>query len=141
MQTGSAQRYIRVKRRDKTYCLLCDESQSIASIKEKLAGMIRQFQQTDNDDDGGCQQQEIPTMRLLRVMDESGKTQQQEEDEDQGILDDTDTLASAKILDNQVLHLVFCINEDEDEYEPVEVVSTELPHHRGAGGVTTVDTN
>lgn len=123
--------------------------------------MIRQFQQKpqrDNDDDdndadhpngGELEQPEISNMRLLRVLNDDEKRQQRQkgqqdghdddddDDEDKAVLEDTDTLTTARILDNEILHLVFCINEDEDEYEPVEVVPTELPHQRGGSGVGT----
>ena len=95
--------------------------------------MIRQFQTQGEDE----REEEIPTMRLLLLAaSQSGKpppqqgqedSDNEEEDEDRLALDDSVTLASANIADNQVLHLVFCINEEEEEYEPVEVVSTDLP--------------
>ena len=95
--------------------------------------MIQQFDGSDDDD-----KKELPSLRLLRVVDHSAKQPKQEEDdEDDLILDDDETLASAKIVNNQVLHLVFCINDDEDEYEPVEVVSTELPLSSGAASAET----
>ena len=95
--------YIRVKRRDKTYCLLCEQADTIGSVKEKLAEIIQQFQPPTD-------KEQAPILRLL-------------EEKSQAVLEDSETLESSKIADNGVLHLVYCIDEDDEVFEPVEVVA------------------
>mmetsp|Transcript_26019 Transcript_26019/g.71664 ORF Transcript_26019/g.71664 Transcript_26019/m.71664 type:complete len:119 (+) Transcript_26019:160-516(+) len=113
--SGNAQVYLRIKRRDKTFCLLCEESDTVLSVKEKLGKIILQFgNEQDGDDDGP------PTMRLLQ-------------EKSQAVLHDADTLSAAKVVDNSVLHLVYSINDDDDEFEPVEVVET-MPQMAAVGG-------
>ena len=91
--------YIRIKRRNQTFCLLCNHTDSIQSVKEQLAMATKQHM-----DDAAVGAED---MRLLW---------------NDSILQDSDTLRELK--DDCVLHLVFKVADD--EYESVDIVSTDL---------------
>jgi len=91
--------YIRIKRRNQTFCLLCNNTDSIQSVKEQLAMAAKQH--LDDAEVGA------DDMRLLW---------------NDSILHDTDTLHELK--DDSVLHLVFKVADN--EYESVDIVTTEL---------------
>lgn len=114
MQSGKL--YLQIKRRDKNYCLLCDENDTISIVKEKIKNIIQQFQQ---------EEQDIPTLRLLH-----GKTQV--------ILKDDETLIKSKITNNSILHLIYCIDDDDDIYEPVEITETNPQHVVATNTTATV---
>jgi superfamily II DNA or RNA helicase len=107
-------RYIRIKRRNQTYCLLCDESDSIATVQTKLAGILQQhpvpgYTTTPESTDPNT------NMKLLY--------------EGKPLLHDT--LKKCDIKDGAVLQLVFAIGDDDDdddndEYEQVNIASTDL---------------
>jgi len=92
--------YIRVKRRNQTFCLLCNNSDSVQTVKEQLAMAAKQHLDNDAVVDAN-------DMRLLY---------------NGSVLQDDETLQDFK--DDSVLHVVFKVADN--EYEPVDIVSTDL---------------
>ena len=93
-------RYIHVKRRNQTFCLLCDESDTVESLKQKI---VQALQQHSTD--------EVPTMRLQLTTDAT-------------VLEDEQPLRHYQVKDNDVLHMVYAVSDD--EYETVDITSTEV---------------
>jgi ferredoxin len=104
-------RYLRIKRRNQTFCVLCQETDTIGHVKEKL---IEVMQQHDIRLGGAaCTAAE---MRLLKAS--NGEPIHDSNS------DGENTIQAAQLKDDQVLHLVFRMTDD--EYEPVEIISTDL---------------
>lgn len=90
--------YLRVERRNQTFCLLCETSDTIASLKTQLALAASQHSTDGVDAD---------QMRLLL---------------DTTVLEDDSTIAGLELKDDAVLYLVYAVADN--EYESVDVVST-----------------
>jgi len=101
-------RYIRVKRRNQTFCFLCEVGDTGKIIKEKVATAANQHCGDDE-----ANQISPDLLRLLTV--------------NNTILEDTDTVGSCESLKrdgNDTLHVV--VKVADDEYESVDVMSTDL---------------
>jgi hypothetical protein len=104
-------RYLRIKRRNQTFCVLCQETDSIGQVKEKIVEIMQQHA-----DLRPAQGSPAATeMRLIKAS--NGEPISDSSDDD-------NTIQAAQFKDDQVLHLVFHIADN--GYEPVEIISTDL---------------
>lgn len=88
--------YLRVKRLNQTFCILCDADQTVQDIKETLSAALEQH--------GGSKE----NIRLIQA--------------DSGLVLEDDTKCVG-LADDTVLHMVFQI--DGEVYEAVDVTASE----------------
>jgi hypothetical protein len=108
-------RYLSIKRRNQTFCLLRHSTDSIATVKHELARALHQHRRRprndnnddDDDDDGSLMQ--AHEMRLILPT-------------TQAIL--SDSQAMTEFPDEVTLHLVLAVSDT--EFETVDVESMEL---------------
>jgi len=107
--THDVHRYIRIKRRNQTFCFLCNASDTVAQLKAKVAAVVKQHpaggKASDDDDE------ETLIMQLIHP-------------ESTDILEDEDLLSEYELKDNAVLHVVFEVADN--EFETVDIQSTDL---------------
>ena len=83
----------------------------MSDVKSQIAGAMIQFGMRPGSPSVDDLLQE---MRLIKA-------------KSQDVLTDNEaTLQTAELQENEVLHLVFAVNDDNTEYEPVEIISTDL---------------
>jgi hypothetical protein len=104
-------RYLRIKRRNQTFCLLCQETDSFGQVKEKIVEIMQQHA-------------DIRPEQGSAVADEMRLIEASHGDPINDAYDDDTTIQAAQLKDDQVLYLVFRIADN--EYEPVEIISTDL---------------
>jgi hypothetical protein len=95
-------RYIRVKRRNHTFCLLCSAEDTFQIVKQKLASALQQHD-PDNSNNSN--------MRL------------QTSGSDVNVLED-DAVVGNELKDDAVVHLVLALSDS--EWEPVDIEFTEI---------------
>lgn len=92
-----------MKRKNQTYCFLCDASDTVLSLKQKIQNVVAQHP-------GKAEDKNIQ----LQLIHPDGPT----------VLDDEDKLVEYEIKDNSVLHVAFGIADN--EFEQVDIQSTDL---------------
>ena len=103
-------RYLRIKRHNQTFCFLCEEKDTVLSVKERVVAAANQH--------CGPDEANRISADLLRLLTTTTNTT---------VLDDTDTLGGCGLLKrdgNDVLHVVLKVADD--EWESVDVMSTDL---------------
>lgn len=102
-----------IRRRNQTFCLLCDDTDTIRSIKEKLVQATNQHS-AENDDEN------LLSADDLRLLKPGSKT-----DAENVVLKDDDQVIHNLELpkDNATLYMVHKISDD-DTWESVDIVST-----------------
>ena len=118
-------RYVRVKRQHQTFCFLCEPSETIRSVKEKVGAALAQHEKANHT---------IPSIDAFRLL---------HADAARTVLDDTETIESIQSAPKTeegsnktpndtvpalLFYLVFPSSDAEsgEEWEPVQVVNTDI---------------
>jgi hypothetical protein len=98
-------RYIRVKRRKQTFCLLCPANDTVQTVKQKLASALQQH---------GPDSSDSPDESSMRL---------QLPGSDATVLED-DSILGNELKDDAVVYLVLAVSDT--EWEPVDIEVTEI---------------
>jgi hypothetical protein len=79
-------RYLRVKRRNQTFCFVCEDTDTVLDVKRKVFAAVSQHSEDgpDNDNDGPS------SAESLQLLIPAGPKQPQQEDEDDNVDEDDD---------------------------------------------------
>jgi hypothetical protein len=131
--TFGDERYLTIKRRNQTFCLLCEDTETIRSIQEKLAQASNQHSTATGTAGDQSSENDKPDLsaddiRLLRPPGGGGSSSTDNHHTDEPgmptVIKEEETIQDLQLpKDKAILYMVHRISDD-DTWESVDVVST-----------------